>query len=234
MLPPDFSFAHGVALCLLLGSWFSYSALLSILGRGTLNSQLAVVRQHWISAATQRGGSPFDAVLLGHILNSTAFFGSATMIVLAGVLTMFAGLKSIHETVSQLDFIAQTSIELFALQIALLAFILALSFFSFTYALRKMIYTIALVGALPKKSDECPTHDAMVSNAAAVLSEAVKTLNFGIRGYYYSVAAICLFISPYACVVATLVATAVLVFRQLATPTARAIERYVEAAKGLQ
>jgi uncharacterized membrane protein len=234
MLPPDFSLTHGVAIALLFGSWLSYSTLLSTLGRGTLNSQLAVVRQHWISAMTRRDAKPFDAVLLGHIINSIAFFGSATMIVLAGVITVFAGVKGVHDTVSQLHFIAPTSLELFALQIGLLALTLAMSFFSFTYALRKLIYTIALVGALPDKSDECPTHDAMVSSAAKVLSEAAKTLNFGIRGYYYSVAALCLFISPYACIAATIVVTAILILRQLATPTARAIEGYVEAAKCLE
>lgn len=233
MLPPDFDLQHTIAIALLFGSLFSYSALLSVLGRGTLNSQLTVVRQHWIAAMTRRDAKPFDAVLLGHIINSIAFFGSATMIVLAGVITLFASVKNIHETMSQLQFIAQTSLELFALQIGLLGLILAISFFSFTYALRKLIYTITLVGALPDKSENCPTHDVMVTHAAKVLSETAKTFNFGIRGYYYSVASLCLFISPLACMAATVLVTAILILRQLVTPTARAIEDYVEAAKYL-
>lgn len=230
-LPPDFSLAHLGAVTLLFASWFAYPVILRRVGRGSLNSQLVVVRQYWIAAATRRAAKPFDAVLLGHITNSIAFFGSATLLVLAGVLSTIASVESIHETVSQLHFIDETSLELFTLEIALLAFVLALCFFSFTYALRKLIYTIALLGALPDEEDNCPTQDRLINGMTIVLSEAIKTFNFGIRGYYYAIASLCLFISPLACMGATLLATSILTFRQLATPTARAIQDYVDAAR---
>ena len=111
--------------------------------------------------------------------------------------------------------------------------VLALCFFSFTYALRKLIYTIALLGALPDISEGCETHDDLVAATTRVLSEAIKTLNFGIRGYYYAIAALFIFASPYACMVATLAVTFVLFYRQLATPTAKSIQDYVVAAKAL-
>jgi uncharacterized membrane protein len=234
MLPPDFSFAHALAMALILACWFSYSSILAAFGRGSLNSQLVVIRDHWLRAATQRPAKPFDAVLLGHIINSIAFFGSATLIVLAGLISTFASIKSIQQTLSELHFVATVSLELFSLQIGFLAFVVTLCFFSFTYALRKLIYTIALIGALPDISEECPTHDEMVASASTVLSEAIKTFNFGIRGYYYAVASMCLLISPYACMAATILVTGILFYRQLATPTARAIQAYVEAAKSLR
>lgn len=234
MLPSDFGLAHGVAVVALLVCWFAYSLLLATLGRGSLNSQLAVIRRHWMTAATRRAAKPFDAVLLGHIINSIAFFGSATLLVLAGVLSIFVSLKSTHATLSELHFVAATSLELFALQIGFLAFVLALCFFSFTYSLRKLIYTIALIGALPDVSDDCPTRDTMAAAASLVLSEAIRTFNFGIRGYYYAIAAVCMLLSPYACLAATAVVSGILLYRQLATPTAHAIQEYVEAAKYLK
>ena len=233
MLPSDFTFAHGLALGLLFFFWFAYTRILSYFGRGSLNSQLALVRRHWMNAATRRPAKPFDAVLLGHIVNSIAFFGSATLIVLAAVITSFASVKSIHATMAEVHFIAPVSLELFAFQVGLVAFVLALCFFSFTYALRKLIYAIALLGALPDRTDNCPTTDAMVDAVTMVLSEAIKTFNFGIRGYYYCVAALCLFLSPLACIVATLVVTIVLFYRQLATGTSRAIHDYVVAAQSI-
>ena len=232
MLPSDFNFPHVAAISLLLISWFAYSRILRTFARGSLNSQLALVRLNWITMVTQRDTKPFDAILLGHIINSIAFFGSATLIVLAGVITAFAGLKSIHTTMSELHFMATTSLELFALQLGFLAFILALCFFSFTYALRKLIYVITLTGALPDKQETRPEHEIMVSALTDVLTEAVKTFNFGIRGYYYAIAAIFLFVSPYMCIAATVTVTTVLFYRQLATPTARAIQAYVDAATG--
>lgn len=234
MLPSDFTSLHALAICLLFGFWFAYTQILKLFARGSLNTQLEVVRNHWLTAASMRDAKPFDAVLLGHITNSIAFFGSATMIVLAGIITAFANVKTIHGTISEIHFIGQTSLELFAVQVGLLTIVLAISFFSFTYALRKLIYVIALVGALPDASQTRDPHETMIKGAATVLSEAIKTFNFGIRGYYYFVAALCLFISPYACLAMTTIMTGALFYRQLATPTARAIRDYVEAAKSIE
>jgi len=233
-LPIDFGLPHALAIIWLFGCWFSYSQLLSTFGRGSLNAQLAVVRRYWMSATTRRISKPFDAVLLSNMMNSIAFFGSATLIVLAGVLSIFTNVKVIHETISDLEFMGAKSLELFALEIGLLAFVLSLCFLSYTYALRKLIYTTALIGALPDISENCPTHDAMVNATTTVLSEAIRTLNFGIRGYYYTIATLCIFISPYASMFATAVATIVLFYRQLMTPTARAIQDYVDAAQSLK
>ena len=52
-LPADFSLAHVAAISLLFTSWFIYPVILRNVGRGSLNSQLIIVRQHWISAATR-------------------------------------------------------------------------------------------------------------------------------------------------------------------------------------
>lgn len=44
MTPPDFSLIHVIAILLLFGSWFTYSAFLTVLGQGSLNTQLGIVR----------------------------------------------------------------------------------------------------------------------------------------------------------------------------------------------
>ena len=68
-------FAIGAALC-----WGLYGPILSALGRGTLNAQLHVVRMRWMRMLlqTHRDHRTFDALMMGHISNSMAFFGSAT------------------------------------------------------------------------------------------------------------------------------------------------------------
>ena len=229
-LPSDFDLLQGAAIVVLFLSWFTYSAVLMIVARGSLNEQLSTVRTQWLRLSIGRGQKPFDAILLGHIVNSIAFFGSATMIVLAGFITLFANVKSVHGTASELTLTDGSSFELFVIHFTVLSAILALSFFSFTYALRKLIYVLALVGALPE--GELDEHGEacrieMVDCAATVLSEALKTFNFGIRGYYYAVAALGLFVSPWLCLGLTAIATAILMYRQIATRTAAAVQGYV-------
>ena len=65
----------------------------------------------------------------------------------------------------------------------------------------------------------------MGEQAAIVLTEAVRSINNGIRGFYYAIAALFLFAGPYVSIAATLVITGILYYRQLYSPTARAKAR---------
>lgn len=232
MIPADFSLFHAIAMLVILLCWLSYSRLFKMIGKTTISQQLWLVRNQWVHEITQRQGKPFDAIMLGHIVHSVAFFGSATLILLAGIFSIFASLESIHMTLSGLHFIKNTSLELFAIQYIFLASILTICFFSFTYALRKLIYAIALIGALPETPVENEKLEALIENTTEVLSEALKSFNFGIRGFYYAIAAMGLFVSPFTCLAATLIFTILLVYRQSGSKTSRAIQKYISVSNG--
>ena len=228
-LPLDLRIPHILAISAVFLTWFGYPLILKLLGRRSLNAQLEIVRRQWILQVTGRGNKPFDALLLGHIINSVAFFGSATLLVLAGLLSALLALHGLHDTMSELHFMEQTSFELFVLKYMVVACVIGWSFFSFTYALRKLLYLIALMGALPDgEAAENKETQILVDHAATVLTEALITFNFGIRGYYYAVTSLLLIASPWASLIATLAATAILIHRQVGTKTARAIRSYVD------
>ena len=228
-LPTDFTPLHMIAYALLFAAWWLYSPILKLFGKGTLNAQLGVVRLRWVQLVTQRSNKPFDAILLNQIINSVSFFGSASLIVLAALLGTFVNVTAVHSVVSDLHFFAPMSMELLSINLAVVVLILGISFFSFTYALRKLIYTVALFGGLPDQQGETPQTSALVTATATVLTEAVRSFNNGIRGYYYAVAALFLLISPTASIIATCAVMALLFYRQTLTPTARAIGAYVDA-----
>ncbi|MEO0729009.1 MAG: DUF599 family protein [Pseudomonadota bacterium] len=232
-MPPDFTFLDAVAIALIAVCWFGYSYALNLIGSGSLNSQLSTVREHWVRAMTNRVIRPFDAILIGHITNAIAFFGSATLLVLAGTISVFTIIADVHQIVSRIGFVQRVSLELFEMKIALVALVLAICFFSFTYSLRKLVYLIALLGALPHTDDACPTTPRMVEATATVMTEAIRTFNLGIRGYYYAIAALCLIASPLASIAATVIVTFALFYRQLSTSTSRAIADYVDAAQSI-
>lgn len=225
----DLTLLHAVAIAFLFASWATYSPLLEKFARGPLNTQLSRVRLRWVFLSSKRENRTFDAVMLGHIINSVAFFGSATLIVIAGVVGSFANLTRLHELVATLPFLSQVTLELFAIKLLAVGLLLGASFFSFTYALRKFVYTVALLGGLPEPEDNHPRQEELIEAAATVLSEAVASFNSGIRGYYYAVSGLFLFVSPIACMVATTMVMFMLFYRQTSTPTARAIEGYVDA-----
>jgi uncharacterized membrane protein len=137
MVPSDFTLAHAVAITLLFAAWWLYSPILKLFGRGTLNAQLGVVRLRWMSLSIARQNRTFDALLLNQVISSVAFFGSATLIVVAGLIGTFANVKAVHAVIADLHFFAPMSVELLAINLGAVALILGISFFSFTYALRK-------------------------------------------------------------------------------------------------
>lgn len=228
-LPSDLTNLHLVAFAFLFAAWWLYSPILSLFGRGTLNAQLGIVRLRWMLLSTQRINRPFDAILLNQIVSSVAFFGSASLIVLAALLGTFANVSSVHAILSKLHFISPMSIELLAANLSVVVLILGISFFAFTYSLRKLIYTVALSGGLADQAVETPQFTVQVEATATVLTEAVRSFNNGIRGYYYAVAALFLLLGPVACIVATCTVMAMLFYRQTLTKTARAIGKYVDA-----
>jgi len=236
-LPAGFGIAHGAAIGLILALWGFYTPILQMLGRGSLNSQLHAVRLRWLQVhqSTSREHRVLDAILLGHISNSVSYFGSGTLLVLAGLVGALANVNNVFLLTRSLAFIDHTmSLQLFTLCVFLLTAILVQCFFSFTYALRKMAYTFAMLGGLQATRADSVEARVMGEQAAVVLTEAVRSINTGIRGYYYAVAALFLFAGPYACIAATLTITALLYYRQLFSPTAAAIAKYVDMLKGAQ
>jgi len=222
-----------VAVLLMFSAWFSYPFMVKLFATGSLNDRLSIVRVQWISNSVNRPQKPFDAILLGNIVSSISFFGSATLLVLAGLFAFFTNSKAVYDIILSLPLEPALSYEQFVLQMSVVTATLAISFFSYTYALRKVTYVIALVGALPSgeiKDTQAQHVDKMVESAAIVLTEALKTFNFGIRGYYYFISALGLVISPYLSLALTALVTVILLYRQVGTKTAKAIDRFVTEA----
>ena len=154
ILPVDFYLPEAVAVGLIFALWGFYTPILRIFGRGSLNSQLHGVRMQWfrVHHAAEREHRVFDAILLGHISSSISYFGSATLLVLAGLVGTLVNVNRIYIMSRELKFLAPMSADLFTMYFAILTLVLALSFFAFTYALRKMAYTFALLGGLQEMS----------------------------------------------------------------------------------
>ena len=222
------SISHLLAIAVLIASWASYGFVLGRFAKGTLSSKLSIVRLHWVIASATRVQKPFDGILLGHIINSVAFFGSATLLVLAGIIGLFASMTSVHRLVQNLPFVADASLETFAANILVIGLLLTFSFFLFTYSLRKFVYLVAIIGALPTDEDH-PHREELFDAAATVLSEAIKSFNSGIRGYYYAIPALFLFVNPALSIFVTGLISTMLYYRQTRTKTAKAIDRFVEA-----
>ncbi len=230
-MPPDLDPLRLTAILLIFAMWAGYGPLLNMFGHGTLNAQLHGVRLKWMRMLlnAKRENRVFDGILLGHLSGQMSFFGSATLIVLAGLVGTLASIHRVHASMQDMPMFPKTSLELFTLHFAALTLIVAMAFFSFNYAMRKLAYTMAMIGGLPEAPCTDKHSQVMIDQTAIVLTNSVKSLNNGIRGFYFAVAALFLFAGPIVSIIVTLTVSGLLYWRQGLSTASLAIERYVEA-----
>jgi uncharacterized membrane protein len=230
-LPYDFDLLHIFAVLWIFFMWSLYGPILKYFGHGTLNAQLHVVRKKWMRMLlhSRRENRVFDGILLGHISGSMSFFGSATLIVLAGLVGTLASINRVHASLTEMAFFPPISLGMFTIYFSAITLIMAICFFSFTYSIRKLAYTLAMIGGLDEAPADTPQAKIMIEQTATVLTEALKSLNSGIRGFYFAVASIILFAGPLPSIAATFLISLLLFYRQGLSTEALAIERYVQA-----
>jgi uncharacterized membrane protein len=230
-LPYDFDFLHVFSVLWIFIMWGLYAPVMNFFGHGTLNAQLHVVRLKWMRMLlhSRRENRVFDGILLGNVSGGMSFFGSATLIVLAGLVGTMASINHVHASLTEMAFFPPVSLGMFTFYFTAITMIMAVSFFSFTYALRKLAYTLAMIGGLDEAPADTPQAKIMIAQTATVLTESLKSLNNGIRGFYFAVAAIFLFAGPVISIIMTLALSLLLFYRQGFSTEALAIERYVSA-----
>ena len=175
----------------------------------SLRSVMHDYREKWMQQMLARDNRVVDVNIMRNLLQSVAFFASATLLILAGLLTVLGSTDKAIEIVRALPFALKTTLVQWEMKLLVLCMIFVYAFFKFTWALRQFNYCSVLIGAAPKSAD-----NAYAQRAAEVSTNASKDFNQGLRAYYFSLAALGWFIHPWVFVAATTLVTAVLYLRE--------------------
>jgi uncharacterized membrane protein len=212
------------ALALFAICWLAYQPLLMLLarGRGSINTDLTVIRTAWMRNMARRDNRFMDGQLLAQALNSASFFASSNLLLIAAAAGALFGGDTTFKHVSSLEVIKTSSRTLFEGQLALVVATLARGLLDFIWAIRQMNYTIAAIGATPVQIDD-KEHHAFGDTAARLLNPAMSSFNAGVRGYYFALAAAAWVFGPITFIAATLGAVGLLLWRQRRSPAALAI-----------
>lgn len=215
-----------IAVGLFVAVWFGYEPALGLIGRRyrTINFLMKLVRRHWMANMARRDIRVADAAMMGHVMNSAAFFASTTVLISAALVGVLASIDSMQATVEALDFTAASSRALFEVKVLLPLGVFTSGFFRFSWAIRQFNYAIALIGAMPAPQQvESGEAETLADLTAEVLSQAAQSFNSGVRTYYFALAALFWFGSPAAFIAATLFVIGILLRRQIYSRTAVAI-----------
>jgi uncharacterized membrane protein len=146
-----------------------------------------------------------EVALLSNIERNIAFFASTTLLVLAGVLTLFSQVGRLEEVIGSIPFSAPPNHALVQVKLAVLVGIFIMAFFQFTWSMRQYGFLNVMIGAAPVDKDgKNETLKAYAKQMATVQDQAAHAYNYGLRSYYFSMAALCWFFHPWLLIVASL------------------------------
>ena len=212
-----------IALSLFFVAWLGYGPILGLIARrsGSLNDDMLVVRDSWMTAMTHREMRLIDSQLMGHSINSASFFASTNLLLIAAVAGIRFGGENALKGFAAVGAEA-VPMKILEAKLALVLVCLARGFLDFIWSLRQMNYALALIGAAPEIHTE--TDRVAYGHAVAqVLNPALGGFSQGVRGYYFALAAAAWLFGPLWLALGVISAFGLLVWRQAGSPAAQAV-----------
>lgn len=226
-LPTEFSVIDLVAVGWFLVAWVAYTWVAdhSPMHRRSMTAAMAEMRVRWMLNLVQRDNRIVDSQILGNLLQGTAFFAS-TSILLVGALA--AGLGATERAVAvlgELPVVAPTTALSWEIKILLMMAVFVYAFFKFGWAFRLFNYCSILMGAVPIDPAD-PDAERIARCASRVNGLAARHFNWGLRAYFFALAALGWFIHPYVFIATTTWVVVVLYRREFASKSLDAVKSF--------
>ncbi|SFR15200.1 DUF599 domain-containing protein [Poseidonocella sedimentorum] len=210
--PPDFA---AFALLLIAGVLTGWVIEHPPASRPSVSLLMADVRRGWMRQMALRDNRIFDAQLIGNLRQGTAFFASASLITIGGVLATLGNTDQLIGVAEDLTAISAPAI-VWELKLLVTLMFLANAFLKFVWSHRLFGYCAALMGAVP---NDVGTSDALAraAQAAEINITATRGFNRGLRALYFALASVAWLLSAWALVVATVLTMAMIWRREFAS-----------------
>ena len=208
--------------------WFGYQNYASWAagsGKPSLMGAMGRYREDWWHGLIGRELRIVDATILTNLSNSAAFFASTTLLILGALFALLGTSDRAMAIVSDLPFSMPTDKLMWEYKIFLLLGIFVYAFFKFTWSLRQHNFCSVLIGAAPDPDADADSLEEYVVRSAKMASAASNTFNYGLRAYYFSMAALTWFLNPWAFIVSTTLVVGILYYREFHSETLQVLRR---------
>ena len=198
---------------------YRYFAETGARGRRGLVGITHEYRLIWALESSTREIPVACAALIGNLMNSVSFYASTTIYIIAGLFALVGTVDRLEVFTADIPFVTPAAPALLELKLILLIIIFVVAYFKFTWALRQFNFLCILVGGTVYEQN-LPSKEYWRKSAeriARVNSLAGNEFNRGIRAYYYGIAALGWFISPWLFIASTIWITWLLYRRDFAS-----------------
>jgi len=192
--------------------WFAYNYGVPLIERKrpSLSVIMSMQRRRWVKNATMRE-SPLDAILSANLMSSVSFLASTSVLLVLAIFAAIGQTSAVMEALNGVGMGVEYAPADLRLHFVVMLAIFTLSFFAFTLALRQFNHFCIMIGAMDHSGR---VSEAEIDAIAQLNTLAAKNFNNGIRAYYFSVATVAWFASPWLAVVASILTVAFLIHRE--------------------
>jgi uncharacterized membrane protein len=216
-----------LALAVFLIAWTGYTYLIEHgpFARHSLNARMDKYRREWMLRMVERDVRILDSTILGSLQNGSAFFASASLIALGGVVSLFKSADEAQMLLSALPFAMESSHAMWDIKVLGLIVIFAYGFFKFAWAYRILNYAAILIGATPNIYDATQPHArAMAERAAGMITLGGAHFNRGQRAFFFALGYLGWFVSPYVFMITTAAIVVTMARRQYGAESLRPLK----------
>ncbi|MDP4026175.1 DUF599 domain-containing protein [Methylobacterium sp. NEAU 140] len=208
------------ALAYFIAAWVGYGLSVGRL-RGRMVSLTQIMNRHranWARQVIGRDNRVVDTQINASLQNGTAFFASTSLIALGSVLTLSRSGDDVLNMFATLPFGTVANRVTWELKVAGLAVVFVYAFFKFAWAYRLFNYAAILLGAVPSRGTASEAEMTRAVRRVAVMNVAAGGhFARGQRAFFFALAYLGWFVSPYILFVSTTGVVAVMWRRQFAS-----------------
>jgi uncharacterized membrane protein len=231
----DYSIINFLAFMWFCLVWLGYAYFAKYQAKRGVNLSSVLNRQrlNWMEQVVGREHRIMDAALIANLERNTSFLASTSILVLAGLLTALGIVGSIDSVLQSFPFyeVKENSTFWVQVKILMLVVIYVYAFFALTWSMRQYGFASVMIGSAPSPEEAAsqPTlKEKYIYASAKVIDMAGHAYNYGLRAYYFSLAILPWFVSPWLFMASTTLVVIVLYMREFHSRPYHLIRDYID------
>lgn len=176
---------------------------------------VADYRREWMRQMITRDPRIYDATILGNLRQGTAFFASASMISIGGVLALVGNTDRLIGVAGNLS-IVHAPVIVWEVKLMVTLFFVTNAFLKFVWSNRLFGYCAVVMSSVPNEIDH-PLTLPRAMKAAEINVTAARGFNRGLRSVYFGLASAAWLAGPIPLMLASLLTCLVIWRREFAS-----------------
>lgn len=188
-----------IALLFFVLCWVGY-ARFTQLRKQEARSLLTITNNYrlkWMREMIKRDNRTLDAIMVGNLQRSIAFFANTSIFIVLGLVTMLGYEDQSNKILSHIPLAQQGNPLLWEMKIFLLIIIFIYAFFKYTWSMRQYNYAGIFINSVPQHAECTHNAESIAAKGSYLVANAARHFNNGLRAYYFGLAALSWFIHPY-------------------------------------